>query len=101
MHGFPRRETHNDIDVVYFDRGDLSEERDRALERKLIAETGNDKWSVKNQARMHSMNGDEPYRSTEDAMSRWPETATAVGVKLNEDGSLELCCPYGLRIYFN
>ncbi|CAH1215174.1 hypothetical protein PAECIP111893_03887 [Paenibacillus plantiphilus] len=97
LHGFANRKLHNDIDVIYFDREDLLEERDQVLEQMLIARTGNDKWSVKNQARMHVGNGDQPYHSTEDAISKWPETATAIGVKLNDADGVELCCPYGLE----
>jgi hypothetical protein len=53
-------------------------------------------WSVKNQARMHVQNGDEPYLSTTDAMRYWPETATAVAVRLGESGSCEIAAPLGL-----
>nr|WP_246628297.1 nucleotidyltransferase family protein [Paenibacillus oenotherae] len=96
LHGYQRRERHNDIDVVYYDASEQSKERDEGLEQALIQATGNGKWSVKNQARMHIKSGDRPYRSTADALSRWPETATAVGARLNGNDSLELCCPHGL-----
>lgn len=101
LHGFEDRGRHQDIDVVYYDLGDLSEERDLELENELKRQTGNGKWSVKNQARMHIRNGEHPYRSTMDALSRWPETVTAVGVRINEKNDLELCAPHGLEDLFN
>ncbi|MEQ7054010.1 nucleotidyltransferase family protein [Paenibacillaceae sp. P-4] len=100
LHGFDNRSRHSDIDVVYFDRDDVSEERDLRLERALIQQTGNEKWSVKNQARMHTHNGVEPYTSTWDALYHWPETATAVGARLDEHDQLDICAPYGLEDLF-
>jgi uncharacterized protein len=73
-----------DIDLIYFNAGDISEEADRALERRLMQDSDL-LWSVKNQARMHSRNGDAPYLDTLDAMSYWPELETAVGVRLAPD----------------
>ncbi|MGG4091106.1 nucleotidyltransferase family protein [Paenibacillus lautus] len=100
LHGLEGTDRHTDIDVVYFDPEDVSEARDIRLEELLRTTTGNPKWSVKNQARMHVKNGDEPYHSTHDALAHWTETATAVGARLNAEGELELCCPYGLEDLF-
>lgn len=47
LQGFEYRARHQDIDVVYYDPEDLSEQRDVALEQELIRRTGNEKWSVK------------------------------------------------------
>ena len=38
----------------------------------------------KNQARMHVVNNMLPYSSSVDAISKFPETATALGVTLDE-----------------
>ncbi|STQ89142.1 nucleotidyltransferase family protein [Iodobacter fluviatilis] len=73
-----------DIDLIYFNAEDISEEVDRALERCLM-QNSDLLWSVKNQARMHSRNGDAPYLNTLDAMSYWPELETAIGVSLASD----------------
>jgi hypothetical protein len=100
LHGFNKQEKHNDIDVVYFDLQNVSEERDRSLEDNLIKETCNEKWSVKNQARMHVKNGDHPYKCTEDAIAHWPETATAVGVRLDDNNEIKFISPYGLEDLF-
>ncbi|MUG47522.1 nucleotidyltransferase family protein [Paenibacillus woosongensis] len=96
LHGYEARLRHEDIDVIYFDPRLCSAERDEALQSRLIEESGNPRWSVKNQARMHIRNRALPYTSTADAMSRWPETATAIGVRLTDQDELELCAPYGL-----
>ena len=86
-----------DIDVIYFDRDHTSETQDRYYERLLERNSpineqagGKNKWSVKNQARMHVRNGDLAYESSLDAMSYWPEKETAIGVRLDENGGLEL-----------
>lgn len=100
LHGYERSDRHSDIDVVFFDPDNASRERDELLERKLRESTQNPMWSVKNQARMHIKNGDAPYRSTHDALSMWPETATAIGARLNPAGGIELVCPYGLEDLF-
>ncbi|MBR2566497.1 MAG: nucleotidyltransferase family protein [Paenibacillus sp.] len=97
LHGYASRELHSDIDVVYFDAANLLEERDRQLEKALYAATGNRKWSVKNQARMHLQNGDAPYHSTEDALRFWPEQVTAIAVQLAKDDQIRVCAPYGLE----
>ncbi|AMC37087.1 nucleotidyltransferase family protein [Janthinobacterium sp. B9-8] len=75
-----------DIDLIYFNAEDMSEEADRVLEQRLRQDSDL-LWSVKNQARMHSRNGDASYLNTLDAMSYWPELETAVGVRLEPDES--------------
>lgn len=96
LHGYAVRELHSDIDVVYYDASDLREERDIQLECQLRELTGNAKWSVKNQARMHLRNGTDPYLSTEDALRYWPEIVTAIGVQLDEEDRVNICAPHGL-----
>ena len=100
LHGWDNRQQHNDIDVIYFDPNDCTEERDRALENHLITSTGNTKWSVKNQARMHEKNGNSPYTSTGDAISFWPEVVTAIAVRIDQEDRLEVLAPYGLEDLF-
>lgn len=81
-----------DVDVAYFDP-DRAEE---ALDYQLEAKAGNTMpgvpWEIRNQARMHLRNGDEAYTSTMDAIARWPETATCVGVTLDQDHVRLSCC---------
>lgn len=85
----------NDIDVLYFDRTDVSEARDRDLECRLAAVMDRP-WSVKNQARMHHRNEDPPYRDTADAMRYWVEVETAIGARLDCSGQPQLVAPFGL-----
>ncbi|WP_353461505.1 nucleotidyltransferase family protein [Halomonas elongata] len=95
LHGYAHSTPLNDIDLVYFDPDDDSESRDRDLEGYLNS-VSRLPWSVKNQARMHERNGDAPYRSTSDAMTYWVERETAVGVRLDGEGSMSLVAPLGL-----
>ncbi|MFG2013000.1 nucleotidyltransferase family protein [Micromonospora sp. NPDC048868] len=84
-----------DVDVAYFDpeKLDLREEA-RAEAQAMVALPGVP-WEIRNQARMHLRNGDEPYTSALDAISRWPETATCVAVTLRGD-SVHLVSCHGL-----
>ena len=73
---------------------------DHAIEGSLRDFDNTLNWSVKNQARMHVRNDDRPYCSAVDAMKAWPETATAVAVRLLEDDSIEVAAPLGLEDLF-
>jgi hypothetical protein len=101
--GLPARHGISDIDLVYFDGGDLSagtEAGHAARIRALFAELG--LWvDVKNEARVHLWYAEKfgtalaPYVSTEDAITTFPTTATAVGVQPDANG-LRIFSPYGL-----
>lgn len=86
----------DDVDVLWFAPG-APEARDTALEGMLRSVLPAVPWSVRNQARMHARNGDAPYRDVAHAMEHWPETATAVALRLDEDGGVEVLAPFGLR----
>lgn len=94
LHGYYERSPMNDVDVLYYDPDDLREETEKEHEQKLKM-LYDYNWSVKNQARMHLRNGDSQYKSIEDAMKRWPETATAIGIGLASDGHLKMYAPHG------
>ena len=89
------------MDVIYFDPRQTSPERDREIEDRLKHVSPSFDWSVKNQARMHHRNTDPPYKSVADAMQFWPETATAVAVRLTASGTLDICAPFGLWDLFD
>ncbi|SFP52063.1 hypothetical protein SAMN05216601_113156 [Ectopseudomonas composti] len=89
-----------DIDVIWFDRSQTSPARDAELETVLRQQDESLQWSVKNQARMHLRNGDAPYASATEAMRHWPETATSVAVRLNEQDEVEIAAPLGLEDLF-
>lgn len=99
-HGFGVRPPIGDVDVVWFDSARADAGADRAIEADLRAAMPQLNWSVKNQARMHERNGDAPYASVADAMRHWPETATAVAVRLRDDGAMEINAPFGLDDLF-
>jgi hypothetical protein len=101
--GLPATHGISDIDLVYFDGEDLSAEAEAghaALVRTLFADLG--LWiDVKNEARVHLWYAEKfgnalaPYVSTEDAITTFPTTATAVGVQPRA-GGLHVFAPYGL-----
>lgn len=101
LHRFARATPLTDIDLLYFDCAQTDEWRDASLAAQLRTIAPGLSWSVKNQARMHLRNGDPPYRSTADAMRHWVEIETAVGVRLNSDGELEVISPFGLGSLFD
>lgn len=101
LHGHKQPTPLNDVDVIYFDPNDLQEQSEKQFEQMMKNEEREVNWSFKNQARMHIRNHHEPYKSVEDAVKRWPETATAVGITLTENGSCEVIAPHGLHDLFH
>lgn len=101
--GLPLTHGINDVDIVYFDAGDLSEraEAEHALRiRSCFSDLP--VWiDVKNEARVHLWYEAKfkysisPYTSAADAITTFPTTATAVGLRPRING-LELCAPYGI-----
>lgn len=87
----------SDVDVIWFDPARSARACDAALTQQLRAWDPHVPWSVTNQARMHDRNGDLPYRDATDAMRYWPETATAVAVRREQDGRLAVAAPFGLQ----
>lgn len=85
----------NDVDVVYFDPANADAERDAAIEEALHAAYPETAWDVKNQAHMHRRNGVAPYLNTQDAVARWPETATAIAVR-RTSSRIEVIAPHGI-----
>jgi len=96
LHGFEERTRLDDIDVIYFDPANLDESIEKKYEEILKDLRMDIPWSVKNEARMHLKNNIKPYQSCVDAISKFPETATALGVKLNEMDEIILTAPCGI-----
>jgi len=99
LHGRAPTTDLTDIDVIWFDPQRTAPADDAAIERRLADLDPTLPWSVKNQAAMHLRNGDRPYRSSQHAMAFWPETATAVAVRLHRE-TLEIAAPFGLDDLF-
>lgn len=107
--GFDPADVH-DIDVVFFDAEDISRDRDKGatelLEKIWSREPGPwpaVPWQARNQSAVHTWYAAkfggtpiEPLRSIADAVSTWPETATAVAVQLDQIDEVEVCAPLGL-----
>jgi HAD superfamily phosphoserine phosphatase-like hydrolase len=102
LHGSRGRTPPNDVDVAIFDPINRSRHRDDALGAELQRRRPAVPWEVTNQAGVHLWyecrfgNPIAPIRSIDDAVSRWPETATAVAVRLREDDRLDVVAPCGL-----
>lgn len=101
LHGRAFSALPSDVDVIWYDSDDASPERDAQLESLLMTLDSSISWSVKNQARMHQRNADQPYACATEAMMFWPETATAIGVRLGANGVIEIAAPLGLQDLFS
>jgi hypothetical protein len=92
-----------DVDVAYFDPHDLRRANDDRVTQRLCDRWPAIPWEARNQAAVHTwysakFGGDPvpPLVSIPDAIGTWPETATAVAVRLDADNRLEVCAPHGL-----
>ncbi|MEN2767808.1 nucleotidyltransferase family protein [Ornithinibacillus xuwenensis] len=101
IHNFREPTRIDDVDVVYFDKTNTDKANEKGYEQKLKQILPSVPWSVKNEARMHLINGISPYTSTQDAISKFPETATALGLTFANDGSLHLTAPHGVEDVLN
>lgn len=104
LHEHSSRTPLTDIDVIYFDKKDFSEDeagkestrQEKIYEQKLGRIIPEINWSVTNQARMHVYHNTKPYKSSEEALGDWVETATCVGVKVDNNGDFVLTAPHGI-----
>ena len=88
-----------DVDVVYFDAANSGRAGEEAAEAWLAARMPGPAWQVRNQARMHLKSGLPPYRDAVDGIRHFPETPTAVGVRLR-GSHIEVAAPHGLEDLF-
>ena len=96
LHGRANMPLEGDIDVIWYNADCIDAAEDRRLEAQLAMVEPSFVWSAKNQARMHTRNGDAPYVSSSDAMTHWPETATAVAARRRGSNGCEIAAPLGL-----
>lgn len=97
-----------DLDIVYFDDFNTSEEAESKMVNRIksLLEDLSIQIDVKNQARVHEWYTSKfgypikPYTSVENAIDSWPTTASAIGVRLNADHTLDVYAPYGLDDLF-
>lgn len=97
-----------DIDIVYYDPADLSEDceaRHTARVRALFPDLSI-RIDVKNEARVHLWYEAkfgypiEPYQSSEHAISTFPTTAASVAIRPGKTG-LSIFAPFGLSDLLN
>jgi hypothetical protein len=81
-----------DVDLVYFNDQEAAPETDWGYDEMMKKQFPFAEWEVRNQARMHYVNGFEPYTSTEDGISHWVETATCVAVNVKQGKYRYLFC---------
>ncbi|EGR0058083.1 nucleotidyltransferase family protein [Vibrio vulnificus] len=98
LHGFVT--PLNDVDVIYFDPTESNPDAYLQYEAHLKARMPQFNWQVRNQAKMHLRNGDEPYQSAVDAMRYWPEKETAVAVRQVAADHYECVSAFGLESLF-
>jgi len=92
-----------DVDVAFFDPDDLSSEHDERMTARLSARSPGIPWEARNQAAVHTWYARKfgggptaPFTSIQDAIRTWPETATAVVVRLGQGDRVEICAPLGV-----
>jgi hypothetical protein len=92
-----------DVDVAYFDPTDLARSNDDQMTERLHQRWPQVPWEARNQAAVHTWYPSkfgggpvEPLTSIADAVATWPETATAVVVRLTHHGDVEICAPLGV-----
>lgn len=101
-HGFSCDYGIDDIDIIYFDPDDLSEERenDHSIRINRIFATTGVRIDVKNEARVHLWYENrfgypiDAYDSAKSAMETFPTTAGAIGVR-PVGRTLEAFAPFG------
>lgn len=100
--GFDLNQHIKDFDLVYFDSSNLSYEAENGYIQKANDLFPGIPVEIRNQARVHLWYEKHfgyqirPHVSVEDAINRWPTTATCVGVK-SVNGELLVYAPYGLN----
>lgn len=94
-----------DVDVVYFDPTESSD-RSHQYQAILVERDQTLEFEVINQAFVHiwlrqvTGGARSAFNSLEEALRSWPETATAVAVRLDERDCLDVIAPFGLDDLF-
>lgn len=102
LHGSPLLPP-EEVDLVYYDTASPNDV-DADIAAELARRMPPFRWDVVNQAHAHRFTKQgqaSPFCSLEHAISAWPETATAVGLSLDDQGSLRVVAPLGLADLFD
>ncbi len=95
-----------DVDLFYFDRDTSWEAEDREIRRTAATCPATPPFEVRNQARVHLWFERHfgypiaPFRSTDHAIANFAAITHAVGLRLEPDGQLDVCAPFGLEAIF-
>jgi uncharacterized protein len=106
LHGRSRPAPPRDVDLAFFDPARLDPARDAEVERALTTRLPGVPWDAKNQAAVHTWYDRifggrvAPLASAADGVATWPETATAVAVRLLADDRMQVVAPCGLDDLF-
>jgi hypothetical protein len=106
LHGFAQPTPSKDVDLAFFDPSSLGSERERSVQRAVTAQAPDISWDVTNQAGVHlwypKVFGLQvpPLASSADGVATWPETATAIAIRLLADDSIQVVAPCGLDDLF-
>lgn len=106
LHDPSRQSVPKDIDLAFFDPASLGDDRERNVLDALCVHAPDIQWDVKNQAAVHLWYPQvfsvevEPLVSSADGVATWPETATAVAVRLLADDTIEVVATHGLQDLF-
>jgi len=107
--GYPIEYGISDIDIVYYDEYNMESDSEKKLKDKLESKLWNFQFDfdVKNQARVHLWYESKfgfpikPYPSLEAAIDSWPTTATALGIRKEQNGLYKIYGPYQLDDLFS
>ena len=96
LHGFEVRMATPDIDVIYYDSLNIDEAA--KIYKTRIEESGRYYPLVSKKSNQHAYcEWNSTLSSSVDAISKFPETATALGVKLDERNNVILTAPCGIE----
>lgn len=95
LHRKPAPTPLNDIDLIYLDSADPTGLKEADHEAWLNARLPEQRWEVRNQARMHLRQRVPPFASSLSALGHWVEVPTCIGVRLLADDGVEWLAPYG------
>ena len=99
----------DDIDIAYYNHDDLSEFAEDKVIKTLSQKLKHIPFQmdIKNQARIHLWYKIKfgydilAVSSINDAIDRWPTTATSIGLRINNDNAMEIYAPFGLDDLFS
>ena len=105
LHGLNRGPS-KDVDLAFFDPASLDGERELSVGMLLTSMAPDISWHVTNQASAHLWHPEvhggemEPVTCSADAVARWPETATAIAIRLRRNQTMKVLAPCGLDDLF-